>query len=379
MLHKHYAQRAAQQPADVARHYTEAGDVLAALPWWLGAGRQALHVSANAEASGHLLKGLGLVEKLPNSNKHDAIKLEFLMSLGQALLLLRGYGSEDAAQVYDRALALNDASVSHTQRFEILWGQWMVSSSRPGSNFLKSWELTQQLLDLAHDSGDSRLLMQAHSAAVNICVWRNQLKEACRHAQAAVAQPATATARITLEGLDPRVTTLGHLSWTYWRLNKTTDALMSSRQSVELARSLDNPDTLCFALGFAATLHRFLGNAEISANLARQVRQTAERYELVLWRGIADLLLGWKQAYDGNEKGLIILKACVQGVRQTMPGVSVMFIHTQAEAYGFLGRHNEQLRVIDEGLQAAKQVGEGFFRSLLEQLRVECLANQTQQ
>src|SRR5690606_41409424 len=51
-LEPHYAQRAVQQPGEVARHYTAAGDMRAAIPWWLQAGRQALHVSACAEAAG---------------------------------------------------------------------------------------------------------------------------------------------------------------------------------------------------------------------------------------------------------------------------------------------------------------------------------------
>lgn len=378
VLATHYAHRTAQQPGEIARHYTAAGDIPAALPWWLAAGRKALRVSANAEACGYLQTGLDLVMKLPQDHERDTLEREFLVSLGQGMLLLRGYGSADAAAVYDRALVLDNASVSHRQRFEVLWGQWMVSSSRPGSSFKQSWNITRQLLQLARKSGNDNLLVQAYSAATNISLWRNQLDDACRYAQAAMEHPLD-TAGSTVEGLDPRVTSLAHLSWAYWRMNRISDALAVSRQSVELAQLHDSPDTLCFALAFAAMLHRFLGNAETTARLAQQVRHSANFHQLVLWRGIGDMLLGWKQAYDGNEEGLIKLKDCVQGVKQIMPGVAVMFIHAQAEAYGFLGRHKEQLHIIDEGLQAALKVHEGFFRHLIEQLRRQCLALQTQQ
>lgn len=378
VLAMHYAHRTAQQPGEVARHYTAAGDIPKALPWWLAAGRKALRVSANAEACDYLQTGLDLVMKLPHNHERDTLEREFLVSLGQGLLLLRGYGSADASAVYDRALALDNANVSHTQRFEILWGQWMVSSSRPGSSFKQSWDITRQLLKLAHTSGNDNLLVQAYSAATNISLWRNQLDDACRYAQAAMAHPLN-TAGSTIEGLDPRVTSLAHLSWAYWRLDRISDALAVSSQSVELARSHDSPDTLCFALAFAAMLHRFLGNAEITDRLAQQVRHSANFHQLVLWRGIGDMLLGWKQARDGNEEGLIKLQDCVRAVKQMMPGVAVMFIHAQAEAYGFLGHHKEQLHIIDEGLQAALQVHEGFFRHLLAQLRRQCLAHQTLQ
>src|SRR3546814_2007953 len=103
--------------------------------------------------------------KLPQDHERDTLEREFLVSLGQGMLLLRGYGSADAAAVYDRALVLDNASVSHRQRFEVLWGQWMVSSSRPGSSFKQSWNITRQLLQLARKSGNDNLLVQAYSAA----------------------------------------------------------------------------------------------------------------------------------------------------------------------------------------------------------------------
>src|SRR3546814_7933161 len=111
----------------------------------------------------------------------------------------------------------------------------MVSSSRPGSSFLKSWELARELLQLARASGDTELLLQAYSANTNIALWRNQIDDACRYARAAIAQPGIAS-RSTLEGLDPRVTSLAYLSWVYWRQHRTSDALAASRRDRKSTR-----------------------------------------------------------------------------------------------------------------------------------------------
>ncbi|MGB6102641.1 MAG: AAA family ATPase [Pusillimonas sp.] len=376
-LSAHYALRAAQQPGEVARHYTLAGNTMAAIPHWLEAGRRALRVSANAEAGEHLQTGLGLIDRMPRDDERDAMELELLLAQGQALLLLRGYGSEEAARVYDRALTLSRQQTPVKQRFDILWGLWMVSSSRPGSSFLKSWELARELLRLARGSGDSGLLVQAYSAAANIALWRNQIDTACRYALAATAQPDTALDS-TLEGLDPRVTSLAHLSWAYWRQGRNSEAHAVSRRSIALARKLDNPDTLCFALGFAAILQRFLGNVESAADYARQVENIATIYQLALWRGIAEMVLAWVQAVQGELQGLIRLRACVRNIKHVMPGVAVLFLHAQAEACGFLGRYDEQLDAIDEGLRAARAVSEGFFRTQLQELRSACLRQQAQ-
>src|SRR3546814_10398815 len=118
----------------------------------------------------------------------------------------------------------------------------MVSSSRPGSSFKQSWNITRQLLQLARKSGNDNLLVQAYSAATNISLWRNQLDDACRYAQAAMAHPLDA-AGSTVEGLDPRVTSLAHLSWAYWRMHRISDALAASRQLVGDRKStLPNSD-----------------------------------------------------------------------------------------------------------------------------------------
>ncbi len=377
-LVKHYAQRAARQPEEVARHYTLAGNSLAAIPWWLEAGRQALRVSANAEAGEHLQAGLNLIGQLAPGHERDALELQLLLSLGQALLLLRGYGSEEAVTIYDRALALSNDQTSPKQRFEILWGQWMVSSSRPGSSFLKSWELAQELLQLARETEDTSLLVQAYSANTNIALWRNQIDTACRFAQAATTTPQTVSYS-TLEGLDPCVTSLAHLSWAYWRQAKMQDALAVSRRSVELAQSLNNPDTLCFALGFASILHCFLKEPHEASGLAGRLISIATTYRLVLWQGVGAMVLGWTQAFAGDAGGIARIQACAQDARQIMPGVAAMFLHALAEAHGFLGQYDEQLAVIDEGLRAAHQVDEGFFREMLERLRDRCPAHQTLQ
>ena len=213
------------------------------------------------------------------------------------------------------------------------------------------------------------------AAAVVITLWRNQLDETRRYAHAALRQPDTS--RRTLEGLDPRTISMAHLSWAHWRAGHIGEALTASRQSVKMARTHGSPDTLGFALAFAGLLHRFLGNVDIAGRYARELRLHAGRYELALWQGIADMLLAWQRAREGGMDSLPRLRACVRGILRVMPGVAVMFFHTLAEACGLLGRHDEQLRAIEQGLEAARRVHEGFFSSMLEQMRFECLAHRT--
>lgn len=374
VLLKHYAQRAAQHPGEVARHYTGAGDVRAAIPWWLHAGRQALRVSANAEARKHLLDGLNLIEKLPPGDERDTLELELLVTLGQALLLLHGYGSPEAAEVYDRAQELAHDGLPATLRFEILWGQWMVSSSRAG--FDESWRLAQRLLQLARMSGDEKLLVQALSANANIALWRNRLTDACHYAREALDLPEVAP-HDTLEGLNPHITSLAYLSWAHWRQGDIREAQAFSDHALALADAQASPDSRCYALGFAGMLQRFLGNMPAAAAHAREIGKIAQVHQLVFWQGVGSMLAALSQVHEGDESSLTVLQASVEGVKQAMPSLAGVFLHALAEACCVLGRYEEQLRVIDEGLEASERAGEEFFHGLLRRMRRTCPAVQT--
>ena len=55
------------QPELLAHHYTEAGLLAQAIPYWQQAGQRALRRSANVEAIAHLAKGLDVLKILPES------------------------------------------------------------------------------------------------------------------------------------------------------------------------------------------------------------------------------------------------------------------------------------------------------------------------
>ena len=78
--HKHIAQTMAErfpeiketQPELLARHYTEAGLIAQAIPYWLQAGQLASRRSAHVEAVNHLTRGLELLAALPDSPERAA-------------------------------------------------------------------------------------------------------------------------------------------------------------------------------------------------------------------------------------------------------------------------------------------------------------------
>jgi tetratricopeptide (TPR) repeat protein len=373
-LATHFPRRATRQPEQVARHFTQAGAAAEAIPWWLAAGRRALRTFAYPEAVSHLHSGLSLIRQRPPDKERDNLELDFLLPLGQALLALRGYGSAEAVAVYDRAFELCQDLAPGLRRFEVLWGLWMVSSSRQNSSFSTSTRLAQELLQNARDGNDAELLAYAHSANANVSLWRGEIDTACRHAEIAIASSPKTKRLDRLGGHDPHVSSLGHLSWARFYQGQNRKALAASRRSIEVAQQLSDPDSTCFALVYAGELRRFMHDAAGTIRYAQEALVLADQYQLALWQGGSAMQLGWARAFAGDAGGIDQITASAAAMTEVMPGVLVSFLHALAEAYGFLGQSEAQLDTVKKALHAAASADEHFHEAELYRLKGESLA-----
>jgi predicted ATPase len=109
--HKHIAQTLAErfpdiketQPELLARHYTEAGLIAQAIPYWLQAGQRAGRRSAHAEAISHLTRRLDLLATLPDGPERAQQELGLQMALGTSLLATKGFAAPELGNAYTRA------------------------------------------------------------------------------------------------------------------------------------------------------------------------------------------------------------------------------------------------------------------------------------
>src|SRR5262249_43045213 len=94
------------QPELVAHHYTEAGLIAQAIPYWRQAGQRAVHRSANVEAISHLTKGLELLKTLPDTPERTQQELRLQIALGTPLIATKGFAAPEVEHVYTRAREL---------------------------------------------------------------------------------------------------------------------------------------------------------------------------------------------------------------------------------------------------------------------------------
>src|SRR5262245_16341135 len=105
-LEERFAEVKETQPELLAHHYTEAGLIEQAIPYWQRAGERASQRSANAEAIGHLTKGLELLKALPDTPGRIQQELSLQLALGDAFMAAKGYATSEVANTYTRALEL---------------------------------------------------------------------------------------------------------------------------------------------------------------------------------------------------------------------------------------------------------------------------------
>ncbi len=110
------------QPELVAHHYTEAGLIEQAIPYWQQAGQRAIQRSANVEAIRHLTKGLELLKTLPDTPERVQQELSLQLPLGLALdTHQRLCGPGSGKHVHPGARALS-ASGGHAAALLVPYG-----------------------------------------------------------------------------------------------------------------------------------------------------------------------------------------------------------------------------------------------------------------
>ena len=130
VLQERFGETVDARPELVAHHFTDAGLIEQAIPYWQRAGQRALERSANKEAISHLTTGIELLDPLPKSAEHLQQELLFRMALGAAVMISKGFASEEAGKELTRARELCDQVSESPLVFQVFWGLWVFHVAR---------------------------------------------------------------------------------------------------------------------------------------------------------------------------------------------------------------------------------------------------------
>src|ERR1700719_1282179 len=242
---------ATSQPEIMAYHCGEAGYEEKAASYFVKAGHNSASRSANAEASGHLTRGLENLARLPETLERLRQELAFQLALGPVLMSLSGYHAPGVRRAYQRAKELAEQLGDDRARFAALWGLWLSGTGRRN-------ELLEDMFRVAKDLNDDGLLLQAHHSAWATLIWRGELGPCRDHVRRGLAlydRKRHGDHALLYGGHDPGVCGKGQGGMLLWLLGHPDQAAQSAQEGMALARDLEHLPSLAHAYWFAGCIH----------------------------------------------------------------------------------------------------------------------------
>jgi predicted ATPase len=384
--HQHIAQvleagfpaMAETQPELLAHHYTEAGLLAQALPYWQRAGQRASERSAHVEAISHLTTALALLTSLPDGPERTQQELALLTALGVPLVLTRGHAAPEVETTYARARELCRQLGDAPQLFSVLLGLIRFYFHR--GELATAHDLGEQLLRLAERLDDAGLRVRARMMLAEVLLWRGEFARARGHAEQGLAlyDPQQHRDHVFRFGNDSGVGCHVVGAMALWALGYPDQALRRSEAGLTLAQELAHPFTLGLALQYAARVHQLRREIAFIHERTEALIALATEQGFAMWTVRGPILRGWALAAQGQAAdGLAQIR---QGVAtwQAMGSQTRMLHMTydaalMASVYGQMDRPAEGLAVLTEALAHAHPTEERFYEAELHRLQGELL------
>jgi class 3 adenylate cyclase/predicted ATPase len=366
------------QPELLAYHLTEAGLDERAAEAWARAGRAALGRSAMREAANSLSRAVGLLRGLPPSPDRQRLELELLGGLGAALTNTLGPASEEAQAAHERAAHLSQELGDREGGFRARWNLWRVHNVR--AEYHSALAASNALLAEAQAECDVDHEVQARHALWSSSIFRGDLEATCHHVDCMLALYEVerhGTQALTFGGHDARECGLSNSSGALFLLGYPERAFARNADGIAHALTLGQPHVVAHAHNWGAMLLQLAGDFKELDRRATLLARLAEEHGLAMYYPEARILAAWRAIHqEGDPRAAEEMRNFLD--RRAAMGT--VFVHTYflmllADAWLRLGRPDEALAVIKEGLDRADARGEYFCTAELHRLHARaCLA-----
>jgi DNA-binding winged helix-turn-helix (wHTH) protein/class 3 adenylate cyclase/tetratricopeptide (TPR) repeat protein len=353
VLAEQFATVAAQQPAWVAHHYTEAAYAEQAIPYWQQAGQRAVDRAAHAEAIAHFTHALTLLRTLPVTFARARQELTLQCSLG-VQLATRGSATSMVKQTYTRALELCQQVGNTQELFPVLYGMSRLYKKR--GKLQRARDLGEQLLSLSQQHHDSALLLRSHYVLGDTLLWLGEFSAARVHLEQGIAayDPRQHDPHDLLYEADPWLGCLGDLPVTLWFLGYPEQALQRSAEALALAHNLSHPYSLARVLVDAAYLHWFCREWTKLQEYAEALQTLASAYGFAELHARARYRYGLALVKQGRvAEGLALFHESMEALQAMQSGdAHALRLAQLAELYRYTGQPERGLHLLAEAMAA---------------------------
>ena len=328
------------------------------------------------EAVGHLGRALSLLKGLPDTPERSRQEMAIHMALGGAIQGSPVWATPERAEACERAYQLCRQIGAEDQVVRSLF--LLADVSRIQGQLWKSLEICEQMLSIAEREVEPDQLVLAHYSMGetlyflgNLVPARHHLDEAMRHYD-----PSRHASLTSLAGADVGVTALTWTAWDMVSLGYPKQARSRANEALRLARELQDPLTLAFAIALAGP-----GFELISRQYQTPLDRTAELAALVAEKRL-EVMHPWLGVLEG--RSLVARGEIAEGLRQmrqatdawqangSPPGTMLQLL-IQAEVCLQHERWPEAGRALEEARGVMERIEERGLEAELHRLRAAVL------
>ena len=367
--------------SELAHHYSRSENAEKAVEYLSLAGHQAVQRTANNEAIGHFTTAIELLQTLPDSPSRSQHELALQVALGVPLMATKSWAAPEVENVYLRARELCEQVGETPETFPVLWGLWSFYVSRAAHK--AAHELGEHLLRLAHSQQDPALLLEAHYAMGATLFNLGELASArthLEHGSVLYDSPQHHSLAFIYGSLDPGLACLCGTAGGLWHLGYPEQALKRSDEALTLAHTLSHPNSLAYALSFAARLHLYRGEGHAVQDRAEALMALSTEQEFPHWLAEGTISRGWALAEQGHgAEGCGLIREGLAALQAT--GVEVFqsrYLALLAETYGKAAQIEDGLSTVAEALAFVQRTEERFYEAELHRLQGELLLQQSE-
>jgi DNA-binding winged helix-turn-helix (wHTH) protein len=338
-LERAYGPAAPAHAAELAAHLLAARDHARAVPYLQAAAEQALGRSAPREAAGHLEALLAALPQLPEGPERDQAELAAQLTLGPALVAIRGFASPELEAAFARAHELCVALDRPHELALALHGLAAVAEFR--GRYHRSEALLERILRLGIDD----LAVEAHELMACSTFHQGAAARSVGYAERGLTlyDEAGDSTYLAPFGEHPAVSCHCWAALALWFLGHPDRALDHGEGARALAAG--HPYSLASAEVQLTYLHQYRGEAAETLRWATTALATATDHGFPIRVAQAAILGGWARA---------VTSADPAGVEQLREGLAG-YLATGAEL-----DHPYYLGLLGEALAATAGPAEGL-------------------